>query len=112
LDAALTTLPTLSPPAPVHGVAQDLPTPLVGQAIDGKSGRGVGRSGQPGHLVSLVEHASATVLAQEQVARKRDERSAVPVVLTGRDLRTTVITLDALHTLKPTARLILAQGGD
>jgi len=112
LDAALTTLPTPSPPPPVHVAAADPLTPLVGQAIDGKSVRGVGRSGQPCQLVSLVEHTSATVLAQEQVARKRDERSAVPVLLAGRDLRTTVITLDALHTLKPTARLILAQGGD
>jgi len=63
-------------------------------------------------LVGLVEHGSATVVAQEQVSRKRDERSAVPALLALRDLRNTVITLSALHTLKPTARLILAQGGD
>ena len=84
----------------------------MGQAIDGKSVRGVGRAGQPCQLVSLVEHASGTVLAQQQVARKRDERSAVPALLAQRDLHGTVITLDALHTLKRTARLILDQGGD
>jgi predicted transposase YbfD/YdcC len=112
LDAALTTLPTLSPPAPVQLAAAGAPIVLLGQAIDGKSVRGVGREGHPCQLVSLVEHGSATVLAQEQVARKRDERSAVPLLLAGRDLRSTVITLDALHTLKPTARLILAQCGD
>ena len=84
----------------------------MGQAIDGKNLRGVGRDGHPCQLVSLVEHSSATVLAQEQVARKRDERSAVPLLLAGRDLRGTAITLDALHTLKPTACLILALGGD
>src|SRR5262249_22187112 len=95
LDAALTRLSTPSPPVPVHLATQDPPSPLVGQAIDGKSVRGVGRSGHPCQVVSLVEHGSAIVLAQQQVARLRDERSAVPVLLAGRDLRSTVITLDA-----------------
>jgi predicted transposase YbfD/YdcC len=112
LDAALTRLPPQVSPLPVQLAAGDSSTSLVGQAIDGKNVRGVGRAGHPCQLVSLVEHGSATVLAQEQVAHKRDERSAVPVLLAGRDLRATVITLDALHTLKQTARLILAQHGD
>ena len=112
LDAALTRPPTHRAPAPLQQAAPDPSTSLVGQAIDGKNLRGVGRDGHPCQLVSLVEHSSATVLAQEQVARKRDERSAVPLLLAGRDLRGTAITLDALHTLKPTACLILALGGD
>jgi len=112
LDAALTSLPALAPPAPVAPAAVGTPPPLEGQAIDGKNVRGVGRSGHPCQLVSLVQHTSATVLGQEQVARKCDERSAVPVLLAGRQLRGTVITLDALHTLKQTARLILTQDGD
>lgn len=112
LDAALSSLPALALPAPVPPAATGTPSPLEGQAIDGKNVRGVGRSGRPCQLVSLVQHGSATVLGQEQVARKRDERSAVPLLLAGRPLRGTVITLDALHTLKQTARLILAQDGD
>jgi predicted transposase YbfD/YdcC len=112
LDAALSRLPYPAPPAPVQLAAADPPTLLAGQAIDGKSVRGVGRVGQPCQLVSLVEHGSATVLAQQQVSHKRDERSAVPLLLAQRDLRGKVITLDALHTLKPTARLILQAGGD
>lgn len=112
LDAAVTKLVTPAPPAPAKPAAASLPTPLLGQAIDGKSVRGAGRAGQPCQLVSLVEHASGTVLGQQQVARKRDERSAVPALLAQRDLHGTVITLDALHTLKQTARLILDQGGD
>src|SRR5262245_32607733 len=112
LDAALTMLPTQAPPATMHKAPPLAPTSFEGQAIDGKSVRGVTRDGHPCQLVSLVEHSSATVLAQEQVAHKRDERSAVPLLLAHRALRNTVITLDALHTLKPTARLILAQGGD
>lgn len=111
LDAALTALPKRSSAAPPDAPA-DPPTPLTGHAIDGKNVRGVTRDGHACQLVSLVEHTSATVLAQEQVARKRDERSAVPALLAKRDLRGIVITLDALHTLKPTARLILDAGGD
>ena len=112
LDAALTTLPQAHLPQPLEQLAPHTPKPLVGLAIDGKSVRGVGRAGSPCQLVSLVEHTTATVLAQEQVARKRDERSAVPALLAGRELHGKVITLDALHTLKSTARLVLARKGD
>lgn len=112
LETALTRLPLQAPPASLQHVAAGASSPLLGQAIDGKNLRGVTRNGHPCLLVSLVEHASATVLAQEPVSHKRDERSAVPVLLAGRDLRGKVITLDALHTLKPTARLILEQGGE
>jgi predicted transposase YbfD/YdcC len=112
LDAAVTKLAPQTPPAPTQTAAADAPTPLKGQAIDGKTVRGVTRDGHPCVLVSLVEHERATVLAQAQVASKRDERSAIPGLLAGRDLHATVISLDALHTLKSTARLVLAQGGD
>jgi predicted transposase YbfD/YdcC len=84
---------------------------LQGVAIDGKAIRGVGRDGHACHLVSLVQHDDARVLGQVEVARKRDERSAVPLLLEGRDLRGKVITLDALHTLRSTARQIRAQNG-
>ena len=95
------------PPAPVPVLAL-APTsaPLQGVAIDGKAVRGVGRDGHPCHLVSLVQHGDATVLGQVKVALKRDERSAVPALLKGRDLHGKVVTLDALHTLRPTARQI------
>ena len=112
LDAAMTTLPAQAPTATDPPAAAGASPLRKGQAIDGKSVLGVARSGHPCQLVSLVEHGSATLLAQEQVARKRDEQSAVPVLLARRPLQNTVITLDALHTLKQTARLILAQDGD
>jgi predicted transposase YbfD/YdcC len=96
-----------TPTAPDHAA----PEPLQGLALDGKAIRGVGRDGHPCHLVSLVEHGSATVLGQVAVAHKRDERSAVPELLTGRDLTNKLLTLDALHTLRPTARLIRSQAG-
>jgi predicted transposase YbfD/YdcC len=84
---------------------------LHGVAIDGKAIRGVGRDGHPCHLVSLVRQADARVLNQVAVTLKRDERSAIPTLLAGRDLSGTVITLDALHTLRDTARQIRAQNG-
>src|SRR6266508_1303097 len=98
------------PPAPAPAPTPT-PAPLQGVAIDGKAVRGVGRSGHPCHLVSLVQHGDATVLGQVEVALKRDERSAVPALLKGHDLRGKVVTLDALHTLRPTARQIRAQNG-
>ena len=97
LDTAPTMPPAPAPPLPP--VAAEVPTPLVGHASDGKAIWGVGRDGHPCLLVGLVAHGSGTVLAQAEVARKRDERSAVPSLLSGRDLHGTVITLDALHIL-------------
>jgi len=109
LEQALTAFqPPQAPPpeAPAPPVAA-----LQGVAIDGKAIRGVGRDGHPCHLVSLVQHDDATVLGQVEVAQKRDERSAVPSLLAGRDLTGKLITLDALHTLRSTAQQIRAQNG-
>src|SRR5215207_720589 len=108
LEQALAAFHPPSAPAPTP---TPIAAPLQGVAIDGKAVRGVGRSGHPCHLVSLVQHGDATVLGQVEVALKRDERSAVPTLLEGRDLRGKVVTLDALHTLRPTARQIRAQNG-
>lgn len=85
--------------------------PLRAVALDGKALRGVGRDGHPCHVVSIVDHQQATVLDQVAVAAKRDERSAVPALLGSRSLAGQVITLDALHTQRATARLILEHGG-
>ena len=70
--------PPMPPPPEARAPAPDT---LQGVAIDGKAIRGVGRSGHPCHLVSLVQHADARVLGQVAVALKRDERSAVPALL-------------------------------
>jgi predicted transposase YbfD/YdcC len=109
LEQALTAFHPPAPEAP--DTAASPPDALQGVAIDGKAIRGVGRDGHPCHLVSLVQHADARVLGQVAVALKRDERSAVPELLAGRDLSGKVVTLDALHTLRPTARQIRAVGG-
>jgi predicted transposase YbfD/YdcC len=84
---------------------------LEAQAVDGKALRGPSTHGQTTHLVSLVRHGSGTTLAQLAVARKRNEIAAVPLLLAGRDLTDTVVTMDALLTQRAIARTILAQGG-
>jgi predicted transposase YbfD/YdcC len=110
LESALTAFHPPPTPVPAPALAPT-PPPLQGLAIDGKAVRGVGRNGHPCHLVALVQHGDAIVLGQVEVALKRDERSAVPALLEGRDLHGKVVTLDALHTLRPTARQIRAARG-
>jgi len=109
LEQELRTIQSQAAPPPSHS---DPTAPPRGVAIDGKAIRGVGRDGHPCHLVSLVTHTQATVVAQVAVAQKRDERTAVPTLLAGRSLRGMVVTLDALHTKRATARLILNHDGD
>jgi predicted transposase YbfD/YdcC len=84
---------------------------LEAQAIDGKALRGASTHGQATHLVSLVRHGSGATLAQMAVARKRNEITALPLLLAGRDLTDTVTTMDALLTQRAIARTIRAQGG-
>lgn len=110
LDGALTAMPEPMP-TPPPPLADGAPS-LQGYAIDGKAVRGVGRNGSPCLLVSLVAHGSGRVLAQAEVAHKRDERSVVPQLLHGRTLDRAVLTMDALHTLKKTAHLTLELGGN
>jgi predicted transposase YbfD/YdcC len=86
-------------------------TILQSQAVDGKTLRGTTACGVSTHLVSLVQHGSGTTLAQDQVAQKRNEITAVPRLLAGRDLTDTVVTMDALLTQRALAQQIIDQGG-
>lgn len=85
--------------------------PVQGYAVDGKYVRGAGVHGQPTLLVRLVHHASARVLSQAAVPDKRHESRGVADLLTGRDLRAMVITLDAGLTHPALAAQIMHQGG-
>lgn len=80
-------------------------------AVDGKAVRGAQTHGAKIHLVSLVTHAQAVTLSQCAVEAKSNEIPAARQLLGGRDLRGWVVTLDALHTQRATAELILRQGG-
>ncbi|WP_239313318.1 MULTISPECIES: ISAs1 family transposase [unclassified Frankia] len=79
---------------------------LPAAAIDGKLLRGTVTTAGRVFLVAAIGHGTGVVLGQRQVADKRGEGTAVPDVLGGLDVAGMVLTLDALHTTKKTARLI------
>ncbi len=85
--------------------------PLQGQALDGKQLRGTHPHGHSVHLVSLVRHGSARVLAQTRGRDKSSEIKAAYRLLAGRDLRGTLTTMDALLTQRKLAALIVGTGG-
>jgi hypothetical protein len=89
--------------------------PYCGLKYFGKTGP----SGRPGastpaakvHLVSVVRHESATVLAQTKVVEQHDERQAAKALFPCMPLAGRVMTMDALHTQRWEAETILAAGG-
>jgi len=87
------------------------PDTLQGGAIDGKAIGGGARERHACQLVSLVQHTDARVLGQVAVALKREQRSAVPGLLAGPDLSGKLVRLDALHSVRATARQIRLQNG-
>lgn len=63
-------------------------------------------------LVSAYCSDQGLVLGQEAVAETSNEITAIPVLLEQIDISGTVITVDALNTQKPMAKLIQQKGGD
>jgi hypothetical protein len=89
-------LTAFQPPPPHLHRLLNLPLiPGMGLLLMARPSLGLG-DGHPCLLVSLVQHADARVLGQVIVALKRDERSAVPGLMAGRDLTGRVVMLDAL----------------
>ena len=84
---------------------------LYAQAVDGKTVRGASAYGETTHLVSLVRHGSGSVLGQQRVATKIDERKAAHALLVPALLKGSVTTADALHTQVKLAKQILAAAG-
>ncbi len=89
---------------------------LTAVAMDGKCARGARRSdGSTPGFMAAVTHDRPVVLAQEQIPDKTSEIGCVATLLAdlravGWDLGSTVLTLDALHTVRDTARSIRAAG--
>jgi len=83
---------------------------LAGRAIsvDGKTLRG-SRDGDQGavHLLSAIVHGSGTVVAQVAVGEKTNEIPCIQPLLADLDLKGAVVTADALHTQRETARYIV-----
>ena len=85
---------------------------LVGLAVDGKSVRGSRTDSKTAvHLLAAALHGSQTVIAQRQVAAKSNEIPAMAPLLARFDLRGVVVTADAMHTQRKTAKKIVATGG-
>jgi predicted transposase YbfD/YdcC len=57
-------------------------------------------------LVAAITHHRGVILGQRQVPDKRGENTVIADLLTPLDVAGMMITLDALHTTKKTARLI------
>ena len=118
LDAAVGTwlmsLAGLAAPAAVG--EGDCPPALVQVRLDGKAVRGArGADGSQVRLLAALagpDAAASVVAAQAEVGAKTNEVPMAAVVLGQLDLHGKVVTADALHTVKATARLIRKNGGE
>lgn len=79
---------------------------LPAVAVDGKLLHGTRTENGQVFLVGAVTHEKAVILGQRQVADKRGETTVTADLLTPLDVAGMLLTLDALHTTKKTARLI------
>lgn len=79
---------------------------LPAAAIDGKLLHGSRTKAGQVFLVAVVSHHSGAVLGQRQVGDKRGENTVVAELLTPLGMAGMMLTFDALHTTKKTARLI------
>ena len=97
-----------------EGRGRAMATELTALAMDGKCARGARRAdGSMPQFMAAVTHTRPVVVAQRQIPDKTSEIRCVATLLAdlkavGWDLASTVITLDALHTVRDTARQILA----
>jgi hypothetical protein len=86
--------------------------PVAGNAIalDGKTSRGsTDKDGKQTHLVTAFLHKEGIVIAQQAVAAKSNEITAVRPLLANIDIAGCVVTADAMHTQKNTARFIVEE---
>ncbi|WP_406074696.1 ISAs1 family transposase [Micromonospora sp. NBC_01638] len=79
---------------------------LPAAAIDGKLLHGSRTTTGQVFLVAAVTHDRGAILGQRQVPHKRGENAVIAELLTPLDVAGMMLTLDALHTTKKTARLI------
>ena len=79
---------------------------LPAAAIDGKLLHGARTPTGNVFLVAAVTHERAVILGQRQVPDKRGETTVTGDLLAPLDVAGMLLTLDALHTTKKTARLI------
>jgi hypothetical protein len=81
-------------------------------AIDGKTLRGsADGDGKPVHLLAALIHSESVVTGQMAVPDKTNEIPCAKQLLAPLDLHDTVVTADALHTQRETARFIVEDKG-
>lgn len=80
-------------------------------AIDGKTMRGARRDGGAPHLVAALDHGTGAVLGQLAAAAKSDEIPALRDLIDTMEITGAVITADAMHCQRETARHITTAGG-
>jgi len=93
-------------------MAQQVPLRESALSLDGKTlcGSSNGEQGAV-HLLSAIVHGYGTVVAQVEVGEKTNEIPCVKPLLADLDIRGTVVTADALHTQRETARYLVEDKG-
>jgi len=82
-------------------------------AIDGKTSRRSGRvDATPLHLVSAFAAGTGLVLGQRATARKSNEKTAIPELLSTLALEGCIVTIDAMGTQATIAEAIRDRGAD
>jgi predicted transposase YbfD/YdcC len=98
------------------GAGQDDRAELIPVRLDGKTVRGArDAAGNQRHLLAALAGRTArcsVVAAQAEVGVKTSEVPMAAAVLGQIDLTDTVVTADALHTVKATAEFICEGGGE
>jgi predicted transposase YbfD/YdcC len=88
------------------------PGPVV-LAVDGKAVRGArDAEGNQVRLLAAMTHRHGLVLAQTEVSAKTNEIPMLPTLLDEVDITGAVITADALHTQRATARYLHGRGAE
>jgi len=81
-----------------------------GVSLDGKTVRGSADGEAPAvHLLSACTHKEGVVLAEERVSEKTNEIPRAAPLLKDLDLEGSVVTADAMHTQRETARYIVEE---
>lgn len=84
----------------------------AGIAVDGKTLRGSSEAEQDSwQVLSAFSHRLEAVLGQRTVANKTNEMTEARPLLQALPLEGKLVTLDALHTQRETAQVILEKGG-
>ena len=77
-------------------------------AVDGKVLKGAVREdGTQVHLLSAFMHGQGATIAQKEIARKTNEIPELRTLLKDVDIQGKVVTADALHTQRETARFLV-----